>query len=240
MTDWYRFWNRFPGQVGEQDYLAQVGHTLGGRPYNESMFGQLISGIVRALEPGSHDHLLDLCCGNGVITSRLASHCASVVGIDFSRPLLDVANRAHRPDNVTYVQMDVKDLASLRERRFPPFSRVLMYGALQHLDRKSLSPLLRDIVALSTPEARILIGGIPDLRRRSGFLDSVPTRLRYYFRLLAGRDRIGTWWCPDRFRADCLSLGLECAIDDGSENRPGGHYRFDALITRTPEAPTLA
>ena len=42
-----------------------------------------------ALQPG--DHALDVCCGTGDVTFRLARTGADTVGFDFSQPMLDVA-----------------------------------------------------------------------------------------------------------------------------------------------------
>jgi demethylmenaquinone methyltransferase/2-methoxy-6-polyprenyl-1,4-benzoquinol methylase len=42
-----------------------------------------------ALQPG--DHALDVCCGTGDVTFKLAQTGADTVGFDFSQPMLDVA-----------------------------------------------------------------------------------------------------------------------------------------------------
>src|SRR5262245_12988605 len=50
---------------------------------------------LAAVRPG--DHAMDLCCGTGDIAFALAERGARVVGLDFNRPMLAVAeNRKQR------------------------------------------------------------------------------------------------------------------------------------------------
>jgi demethylmenaquinone methyltransferase / 2-methoxy-6-polyprenyl-1,4-benzoquinol methylase len=65
------------------------------------------------IKPG--DRALDLCCGTGDLALALAQHGANTTGLDFSRPMLDVAARRQRnfepqiPD-LSYIQGDAQQV----------------------------------------------------------------------------------------------------------------------------------
>jgi demethylmenaquinone methyltransferase/2-methoxy-6-polyprenyl-1,4-benzoquinol methylase len=49
--------------------------------------------LVRLAQVGTGDRALDVCCGTGDIALRLATRGATVVGLDFSDPMLAIARR---------------------------------------------------------------------------------------------------------------------------------------------------
>lgn len=214
------------------EYLKQVGHTIAGKPYSEKVFNELITGIKRSLALHQKDTVLDLCCGNGIITAQLSPHCKTMVGVDFSIPLIGIANQVHKPTNISYYILDAMKIEELKAPECGHFNKILMYGALQHFQKKDLKPILEKVFKLSTPKYRMLIGGIPDIRRRSQFLDSFNKKAQFAIHKLLGRDRIGAWWNPDELKQTCYSMGLMCVVIDKSHGRPGAHYRFDAIISR--------
>ena len=59
--------------------------------------------LNRMLNVKVTDTVLDIGCGDGFWTSRLAQNCASIVGLDPDPRSLDYARRFHRLSNTTYV-----------------------------------------------------------------------------------------------------------------------------------------
>ena len=49
--------------------------------------------IFNILEINHDSVVLDLCCGNGIITNKIAMECKYIYGIDFSNRLIDRANK---------------------------------------------------------------------------------------------------------------------------------------------------
>ena len=71
--------------------------------------------LVDLLAPREGELALDLCCGTGDISSRLAQRQARVVGMDFNAPMLGVAVERQQPAesrNPRYVQGDALGLPS--------------------------------------------------------------------------------------------------------------------------------
>src|SRR5580765_4998681 len=52
--------------------------------------------LVRMADPKPAERAIDLCCGTGDISFALAARGASVVGLDFSEPMLRIARSRQR------------------------------------------------------------------------------------------------------------------------------------------------
>ena len=230
MDDWKKFWNEYPATIDETAFLVQVGHTVSGKPYSAGQFADMVSSIRAALGLGPDHRLLDVCCGNGVITRELARSCGRVVGVDFSGPLIETARRFNRLANITYETMDALDLEQASFAGEGPFDRINMYAALQHFHTGDLARLLEGMLRHVVGDFVILIGGVLDAERKHAFLDTPEKQAMYEEYCRQGRDRLGTWWDKSFVVETCHMLGLHCTIDDRSPLRPGAHYRFDARI----------
>ena len=231
MTDWKTFWNDYPASAGEQDFLVQVGHTEGGQPYSQQQFDAMLGSIRTALGLAPGDRLLDVCCGNGIVTSALAEACSLSVGVDFSAPLLGIAKLHNGAGNIRYVLGDALNIGQTAFEGGGRFNRILLYAALQHFETGDLPRLLSGLSTHAEDGAVILIGGILDASRKHLYLDTPEKILRYERYRNEGRDRLGTWWEPALLRDTCKAFGFGCDIDQATPARPGAQFRFDARIT---------
>jgi len=96
--------------------------------------------------------VLDLCCGTGAL-ARAAARAVpdgSVVGIDFSQPMLDVARTRGGPTNVSYAEGDVLAL---------PFADAQFDGATMGFSMRNVVDIqrcLREIARVLKPGARFV------------------------------------------------------------------------------------
>jgi 2-polyprenyl-3-methyl-5-hydroxy-6-metoxy-1,4-benzoquinol methylase len=236
VKDWKSFWTTYPTRVAPTDFLRQVGKTTGGRPISEEQFQVMVSDLCRHLDLKETDVVLDLCCGNGVITKEMARWCKEVVGVDFSRPLLEVANRYHRPANVRYCQMSLFELS--RASLTPPgsFTKVLMYEALQHFRPRDFVTILSVILSLAGAGCVVLIGSVPDRARKWRFYNTPRRRFHYLLQKIFCGHVVGTWWHRRFIKTVCDRLRLECEFLEQSRELHTSHYRFDVRIV-CPSAP---
>jgi trans-aconitate methyltransferase len=67
--------------------------------------------LIEELDLRGNEHILDLGCGHGVLTARLAALVPDgrVVGIDASRGMIGVARQKH-VSNLDFVLMDINDM----------------------------------------------------------------------------------------------------------------------------------
>jgi len=225
------FYNTEPLTFCQTEYLKQVGHTINGESISAEQVGLILSRMRSLLDLKKSDTLLDLCCGNGLFTKELAKECNKVVGIDFSTPLLEVAERVHCPDNVTYRRMNALEVDTDFDWGSTRFNKVVMCAALQHFEHNQLEPLLSNLIGLTSAGRVILFLLVPDQRKKWVFYNTITKRMRHLVRQLLRKERIGTWWKPEDFETPCQRLGLHCSFDKMDVRLDSSQFRFDIRIT---------
>ena len=230
--NWKDFWSKFPNQFAKDEFIKQVGKTVQGQPISNEQLNQLISDIVQKLDLKDDDVVLDLCCGNGLITSAVAEKCQSIVGVDFSKPLIEIARKYHNPINTKYLNMSVFDITSENLQMPKSFTKIYMYEGLQYFQEAQFSHLMQILLARSNEKVIILFAGIPDLGKIREFYNTPERQLEYETRKRQGTEMIGTWWKKSFIRQVCGDYGLQCDFLSQHEFSHTAHYRFDFRIKR--------
>jgi len=76
-----------------------------------SFVPKLTSTVVSWLDPQPSDRILDIGCGDGVLTANIKESCLSVIGVDASPNLIDSAKNAYGSgDNLKWVLLDCRHL----------------------------------------------------------------------------------------------------------------------------------
>lgn len=213
------------------DYFRQVGKTVGGRPIPDGHLDLIAADISRALELGREDRLLDVCCGNGLVTQRCADRCLDVTGVDFSAPLVAIARSHFARPNIRYIVADACALPATVTRT--PFTKICMYEALQHFTTSEAEAMASGLRASAAGAAPLFWGSVPDEDRKWQFYDTAQRREEYHRRVEEGTDPIGHWWTV----SDVARLGARCGysvrILKPNAALHVAHYRFDVLLTPT-------
>ncbi|MDJ0655501.1 MAG: class I SAM-dependent methyltransferase [Xanthomonadales bacterium] len=224
-----KFYNQRPDGSSQQEFLTQVAHTESGQPVSDAQFESMLGQIRELLGLTPSDQLLDLCCGNGLITNALAEHVERAKGIDFSHQLLSVAHQHHSMPNLCFQWGNL-----LRPNDIPPdqtrYTKVLMYAALQHFGHDDLGSLLEFILSVSAERVTILFGFVPDRERRPVLYDTPVKKIRNWSRRLLGRELIKSWWTREEFLEACAPRGLICSFHSLPANLLASGYRFNVRI----------
>jgi 2-polyprenyl-3-methyl-5-hydroxy-6-metoxy-1,4-benzoquinol methylase len=113
--------------------------------------------------PASCASALDVGCGEGLLTRKLAGQCRSVTGLDSNVQMIAAADKSEpRPSNVKFVAGDIMTYAFLPES----FTFVSSVATLHHLP---LEPALIRLRELLAPGGVLVIVG---LYKRAGFTDT--------------------------------------------------------------------
>lgn len=111
------------------------------------------SPLASLLDPKPGDHVLDIACGNGLTTRRLAQLGAKVTAFDFSPNLIQYAKTRTAPyaSHITYHVLDATDETQLLSTLSPlgPFDSALSNMAL--FDMANVEPLFRVLPKLLKP-----------------------------------------------------------------------------------------
>lgn len=226
--DWKKYWETRPTEHARADLCAQVGRTLGGLPTPEAELQRVVQDAVTALQLGPEHVLLDLCCGNGLLTSRLGPLCSAVVGVDYSEAMIAIAASEPHPSNVRYLHGSALDLGNLpvSER----FSRIIMFESLQYFD--ALGPVLDSLKTVCTETCRIVFTGVLDRQRLWSFYDTPERRAEYHRRMANETELMGHWWTREELVEPARQRGFTTGFRDQDPALNTAHYRFDLVLDR--------
>lgn len=214
------------------------------------------------LRVGKDEDVLDLCCGNGLVTVRVAERAHSVVGVDFSRTLLQQARSGFTRDNITYLEGDARNLTAAIGNRV--FHKAYISAAFQYFDREMGADVLRGLHAAVVPGGQVAILDIPDKGRKlahqaraamrllapsketaggesqktNARFHTLGSRVSYLARNVGAAiglrkgDDLGWWWAREEFLEVARACGFSGITLDQPVMNPHHTYRFDALLTR--------
>lgn len=203
----------------------QVGKTVHGVPITDAVFRTIVDSIKHNLDVRESDLVLDLCCGNGLITTELADCCLDVTGVDYSAGLLaKVPSR----DNLTTILFDVTKISFDCEF----FDKILLYGGIQHLSFGQVVSIVRNSHRWLKKGGRLLLGDVPDQDRMWRFFHSKEYKKAYFESLEQNSPIIGNWYTKDWLSNLAEITGFEVFY---SVNQPASytkHYRFDFVVIK--------
>jgi cyclopropane fatty-acyl-phospholipid synthase-like methyltransferase len=182
-----------------------------------------------ALDLNPSDTLLDLGCGNGLVTIRLAEACRAVYAVDYSKDLIEIARRHYAAPNLTYFCCDATELTAARLDNLRP-SKIAMLAGLQYFTVAMLKRLLAAVKELTGAAAPLFFSDIPDADHLYDFYDT-PERRAYYERQRAmGLEPMGTWWSRAHLAQLLGSAGYATEFHEQEAQRYAAYYhRFDLL-----------
>ncbi len=231
--DWKKHYTELPDKFEETEFLQQVGKTISGQPITQAQFSAQLADIDSALKVNENDVVLDMCCGNGIITAQISKACNSIVGVDFSESLISIAKKYNSLNNEKYYCMSALD-SEIKNISTKPFTKIYMYEALQHFEEADLQKLLFLIRDIATSDAIIFFGGIPDNDRIWYFYDTEERRQDYWRRKSEGREAIGTWWNRNYITDVCRLCRFDNVFLDQNPVLYSAHYRFDVQLKIRP------
>ena len=107
-----------------------------------SFVPKLASKIVSWLDPQPTDIILDLGCGDGLLTARIKDHCAHVTGFDSSANMIESARKAHgSTSKLSWYVQDCRNLEDCLELQSAKYSKVFSNAALHWILRDPSSRL---------------------------------------------------------------------------------------------------
>ncbi len=230
MTDTYdlSFYKEHPKTCDPNDFWSQVKRTVNGKPIPQKQIDMIVEAVCNGLDLSVDDTLLDLCCGNGALTTYLFEQCKGGLGVDFSPYLINIASKhfVKRPQE----SFKLQDVGEFVDTYPEPeqFSKAICYGSFMFLPHESAYKLLSTLRLRFTSIRKLYIGNLPDKLMMSEFF--------------SGRDYrpgiendpgapIGIWRTKQEFIELSEETGWSSTIVRMPPEFFAAHYRFDAILT---------
>lgn len=239
---WQSFWDHYRNTDArtEDELFVQVGKTISRQPIPRDMFESMVERIIGSLQLGTSDYMLDMCCGNGLISFELGQVAGHVTGVDFAEHMIRSATKFKTRPNIDYLVGDVSlPIADMLGRAITDEAsmpcKYLMNDALAYFEPTTLDTIIGNICAArSSQPFRLLLTGIPNTALKWNFYNTPERKRRHSKSLRTGdatNDGLGRWWDATEIESICNQRGLDVSI----ENQPHAisNYRMDALIWRT-------
>lgn len=110
--------------------------------------------VEKLLGPVRGNRFLDVACGNGLTSRRLAQSGASVTAFDFSEAMIELARKRDTSSDIDYRVIDATDRHALLGLGKEEFDGALCNMAL--MDMSDIDPLLNALPSLLRPEGRFV------------------------------------------------------------------------------------
>ena len=208
--------------------LKQTGKTVNGCVVGEEQLTIIITQIAEQLELNSTDILVDLGCGNGLLTARISNLVSKVIGIDFTEPLLDYACLYNNSRNITYIKSDI---LNIHEDILERVTALTMYEVLQHLSLEELHRLMSGLSSLKDG-TRFFIGGIPNKEKIKKFYNT-NAKYKYFLQCESNNQpHLGRWWTESEISEIAKKSGWIMHSVALPDNLYTSYYRFDAVLVK--------
>ena len=225
---WNTFWRKHSKSTTSQDPQCHVLRTLNKKPISNTLFQRILKDIEEKLEIYHSDEVLDLCCGNGLITAHIASKCKRVIGVDFAKELIAQID-VEKHKNISVVKEDIRKV-NFEEQSF---NKVVIYAGLQYLSYKEAISLFESVMRWLKSDGLFYIGDIPDWKRLWNFFNTNEREKTHFDSIKNDKPIIGTWFDSEWL----VKLGRytnfnEIVVLQQPDDFPYSHYRFDIVLKK--------
>lgn len=226
-NSWKSFWDQYAEKAGD-DPCVQVARTRNSHPMSTEMFEGYANHLMELLKLKSDHAVLDLCCGNGLLSTIMAKQSAQVIGVDFSEKLIENLE-LKKQDNITGIVSDALDV------KFEPesFHRIVMAAALQHFTQAQTIQLFENMFCWLKPGGTLLVTDIADSDLMWDFYNSAEREEAYFLHTRNDTSAMGTWY--NRVWLERLSkfTGFKkYSVLDQPNDYWYSHYRFDLICNK--------
>ena len=201
--------------------------------------------ITKWLRLTGEQRVLDVGCASGTLTTRWSPAAQHVTAVDFSRVLIDEANRRHGGDQLDF---EIAEAGSLPFDD-QTFDAVCCYNVIPAFpDHGYVDQAISEFLRVAKPGARIVIGSLPDQRKREAFYDLmdasshpckrlVPRRLRWSIKRMLkpgaepGQTKI-LWFDLEQMATNLRAQGCEVEVVPDPDFAHYSVYRQTVIVTR--------
>jgi len=225
---WINFWKKHAKDSKNEDSQLQVLRTFNKKPIDKKKWELTLINIEQNLNIQSSDIILDLGCGNGLISEYLSKRCKSVTAVDISQELINEID-IKKYKNIKPIVKDIRKI----EFKKNSFSKIIIYAGIQYLDYKETINIFESILKWLKSEGIFFIGDIPDSDRLWCFFNTKEREKVFFNSIKNNSPIVGTWFK----KTFLLKLANYCGFNDARiisqhKNMIYSHFRYDMRIKK--------
>jgi 2-polyprenyl-3-methyl-5-hydroxy-6-metoxy-1,4-benzoquinol methylase len=228
--NWKTFWQQ---QGKQEDPLLQVGRKGGQYKQQDEWLVEYAAYIAAQLGLTQEDIVLDVCCGNGLLTHYLSKHCKAILGIDFSQPHIHSANEKYASSAVQFKCMDVLELGEtvVEDGIFQQgFTKAILCFSFQYFESVQAGAQVVSGIFKHTRQS-LFLSDIPDRDRFFMYYNSPMKVLRLVKQMLLQQNNMGKFWSENELDFIAKSTNKKGKKIVQPTLFPYAHYRMDYLIS---------
>jgi cyclopropane fatty-acyl-phospholipid synthase-like methyltransferase len=222
------FFKVYPKTCAPDDFWGQIKRTVNGVPVSQNQIDMIVEAVTTALSLNGEDMLLDLCCGNGALSTLLFARCRGGLGVDYSEFLIDVANKHFA--TIDHVYELVEDVVVYLDEEDVPgrFNKAVCYGSFGYLDFEAAKTFLTQLRNRFVNLQKLFIGNLPDRNLVQEFY-----REKDYVKgiELDNRSPIGIWRTEEEIIELSKQTGWKASITRMESSFYAAMYRYDVTLT---------
>ena len=225
---WIDFWNQYTKDAKDQDQHSQVLRTLNKKPINNDIWEFTLAAIEREIEPNVEDNLLELCCGNGLISRNLSSKVKNITSVDVSIDLISTIDINKYP-NIKAINSDIRYLS------YPDdiFDKIVIYAGIQYLTYSETIKIFEKTYAWLKPNGILFIGDIPDSSKLWDFYNTPEREATFFKNTKEEIDIVGTWFEKNFFSKLANLIGFSSSkVIEQDKKMIYSNFRFDFKLIK--------
>jgi 2-polyprenyl-6-hydroxyphenyl methylase / 3-demethylubiquinone-9 3-methyltransferase len=113
--------------------------------------------LIRMLEPGPNDRILEIGCAVGEHALRLAPRVREVVGVDLASPAIVRARARAAREHISNAHFETCDAGDLSAWRDGVFDKVAAIDFFEHVDDRALAAILSEVRRVLIPGGRLAV-----------------------------------------------------------------------------------
>ena len=224
---WKKHW-KYNYLFASENPQIRVARTVFGVPISEKNWKLTLDFLTMKLKLTKKKEILDLCCGNGLVSIPFAKRVKTVYAIDYSNVLIKEL-QSYRIPNIHAKCADANSLILKKNS----FDIIILYFAIQHFNKKETIILLRKCKDWLKEGGQLYIGDIADEEKIWDFFNKKKYRAKYFEAFENSRPIIGNWFSKAFFSHLSEYLGFQnIEIVEQKKFMINYHYRFDVIMTK--------
>ncbi|MDR0604777.1 MAG: class I SAM-dependent methyltransferase [Bacteroidales bacterium] len=226
---WKNYWNSISILDGLQN---QVGRRHKKEPIQDDIFKKTLGFIEDNMQFTMDSVLLDLCCGNGLLSIPFSKKVRKVTAVDFSEPLLKVLKNGIEDQHIQNIEIMYGDINTMT---FPQekYSHILIYFALQHFSEQETIFLFEKAYQCLQPNGIFYLGDIPDRSKLWDFANTDEYVNMYFDSVKNATPAIGNWFLSEDLSKLAHYTGFSnCEIIVQPNYQINSRWRFDVKLIK--------